>query len=150
MNIFAEVGGSLQQIGGECPDGWVVMQGERPSRSHVASVDGQWVIDHSPRIAARRYEAEVGGITLNGLQINTDDRSKLLINGAASRAARNPSYVLNWKTPAGYIQIPAEQVLVMGDAVADHVQACFDRESELLTALESGTLTPGMIDQGWP
>lgn len=44
MSIFAEVGGSLQQIGGSCPDGWVVMQGERPSPGHVAQADGGWLV----------------------------------------------------------------------------------------------------------
>lgn len=41
--VFAELGSSLQQIGGNCPDGWITMQCERPSPNHIASVDGQWV-----------------------------------------------------------------------------------------------------------
>lgn len=47
-NVFAEVGGSLQQIGGTCPDGWIVMQGERPTPEHVAQEDGSWVIPPPP------------------------------------------------------------------------------------------------------
>lgn len=44
MSIFAEAGGSLQQIGGRCPDGWVTMQCERPSPEHVASAGGTWIL----------------------------------------------------------------------------------------------------------
>ena len=44
MKVFAEVGASLQQIGGTCPDGWVEMQGERPSPEHVADDRGEWVL----------------------------------------------------------------------------------------------------------
>lgn len=44
MTVYAEVGSSLQQIGGTCPKGWVVMQGERPSPSHVAQGDGSWLV----------------------------------------------------------------------------------------------------------
>lgn len=48
MKVFAEVGASLQQIGGTCPDGWVVMQGERPTPEHVAQADGSWVVPPAP------------------------------------------------------------------------------------------------------
>lgn len=44
MTVYAEVGASLQQIGGTCPDGWVAMRVERPSQNHVASLDGEWVL----------------------------------------------------------------------------------------------------------
>lgn len=104
----------------------------------------------SASIAARRYEAEVGGITLNGMQIDTDDRSKLLINGAALEATIDPAYVMQWKTPGGFIELTAVQVIGIARAVRAHVQACFDREAELLAALETGTLTPAMLEQGWP
>lgn len=42
MQVFAIVGESLQQVGGECPDGWVVMQGQRPDFGFVAQADGSW------------------------------------------------------------------------------------------------------------
>ena len=101
-------------------------------------------------IAARRYEAEVGGITVSGAPIGTDDRSKLLINGAALEATIDPSYVMQWKTPGGFIELTAPQVIGIARAVRAHVQACFDREAELLAALDAGTLTPAMLEQGWP
>lgn len=112
-----------------------------------------WMVLPAPPITAedvaeRRWRAEVGGITINGLHIDTDDRSKLLISGAEARASRNPDYVLNWKTPGGFVSIPAAHVLMIADAVADHVQACFDRESELLGMLD--TLTHEMLEEGWP
>lgn len=101
-------------------------------------------------IAARRYEAEVSGITLGGIPVATDDRSKLLINGAALRATRETGYTLRWKTYEGFIDLSAEQVLAMADAVADHVQACFDREAELQSAVADGSITAEMLEQGWP
>lgn len=102
------------------------------------------------RIAARRYEAEIAGITLNGLQINTEDRSKLLINGAALEATIDPAYTMQWKTPTGFVDLTGEQVIGIARAVRAHVQACFDREAELLAALDDGTLTDAMLEQGWP
>ena len=101
-------------------------------------------------IAARRYDAEVAGITLNGLQINTDDRSKLLINGAALEATIDPAYTMQWKTPTGFVDLTGEQVIGIARAVRAHVQACFDRESELLTAVADGSITDQMLQEGWP
>lgn len=152
-HVYAEVGSSLQQIGGACPDGWFVMQGERPTPEHVAQEDGSWSLpepDYPAIIAARRWQAEVAGITVNGMRVETEDRSKLLINGAAVEAMLDPAYVLKWKTAAGFIELEAAQVLAVARSVRAHVQACFDREAELLAALDAGTLTEDMLEQGWP
>lgn len=153
MSIYAEVGASLQQVGGDCPNGWIVMQGERPAPDHVAQADGTWALpepDYPAIIAARRYGAEVGGITLNGVHIDTDDRSKLLINGAALEATFDPAYTMQWKTPAGFVELNGAQVIGIARAVRAHIQACFGREAELLAALEAGTFTEEMLEQGWP
>lgn len=42
MQVFAMPGESLQQVGGDCPEGWVVMEGQRPSIGHIAQADGTW------------------------------------------------------------------------------------------------------------
>lgn len=151
--VFAEVGSSLQQVGGACPDDWIVMQGERPTPDHIAHADGTWslpTLDYPAVIAARRYEAEVSGIDISGLHVATDDRSKLLISGAALEAAIDPSYTMQWKTPAGFIDLTGKQVIGIARAVRAHVQACFDREAELLAALADGAFTEDMLEQGWP
>ena len=40
--VFATVGSTFQQIGGECPDGWIEMDGPRPDVQSVAQSDGSW------------------------------------------------------------------------------------------------------------
>lgn len=45
---FAEPGQSMQQIGGTCPAGWVVMQEDRPTPEHVANEAGEWVLPPAP------------------------------------------------------------------------------------------------------
>ncbi|WP_202730559.1 hypothetical protein [Achromobacter xylosoxidans] len=47
--VYAEPGAGLQQIGGQCPPGWVTMDGERPADGFVASESGSWV--EAPPIA---------------------------------------------------------------------------------------------------
>lgn len=102
------------------------------------------------KIAARRYQAETSGITLNYIQISTEDRSKLLINGAALEATIDPEYTMQWKTPSGFVTLTASEVITIARVVRAHVQACFDREAVLLQALQEGALTDEMLDQGWP
>lgn len=153
MTVHAEVGSGLQQIGGNIPEGWVVMQGERPSPDHVAREDGVWALpepDYPAIIADRRWQAEVAGITVNGMAVDTGRDSQALITGAAVSAMLDPDYSVRWKTAAGFVDLNAEQIIGLASTVRAHVQACFDREAELLEALESGTLTPEMMQEGWP
>lgn len=42
MQVFAMPGESLQQIGGDCPEGWVVMNDQRPDVGCIARADGTW------------------------------------------------------------------------------------------------------------
>lgn len=101
-------------------------------------------------IAARRWEAETAGITVNGMAIDTGRDSQALITGAAVSAMLDPAYSVRWKTPAGFIDLVGEQIIAMATAVRAHVQACFDREAELLEALANGTFTDSMMEEGWP
>lgn len=109
------------------------------------------LIDWPARIAARRYAAEVAGIEVAGMRVETDDRSKLLINGAALEAMIDPEYVLSWKTAGGFVDLGADQVLGVARAVRAHVQACFNREATLLAQLfTEGQLAAEELESGWP
>jgi len=44
MAFYSLAGYSMQQIGGECPDGWVEMECERPSVDYVSTDSGKWVL----------------------------------------------------------------------------------------------------------
>ncbi len=101
-------------------------------------------------IAARRYDAEIGGAEFNGIQLNTERDSQGLILGAALEAFMNPDYHVYWKTPAGFISLDASTVLLVAKTIRAHVQACFDREAALIAAVESGTYTDAMLNEGWP
>lgn len=101
-------------------------------------------------IAARRWQEETKGIVFNGLVINTERDSQNLINGAVVSTLLDPDYVCNWKTSEGFIQLNAYTLKAVGLAVRTYVQACFDREGELVAAVQAGTYTSSMLDEGWP
>ncbi len=101
-------------------------------------------------IAARRYLAEISGITVNGMPLDTGRDSQALVTGAALAAVIDSAYSCQWKTASGFIDLDAQQIIAIASAMRAHVQACFDREAALLDALEAGTYTDDQLDQGWP
>lgn len=105
---------------------------------------------HLTIIAARRFDEETRGISINGMVVDTSRDSQALITGAALQATLDPTYTVRWKTGAGFVELNAEQIIGMATSVRAHVQACFDRESELIAAVNAGTYTADMLGQGWP
>ncbi|ALZ84522.1 hypothetical protein APT59_10025 [Pseudomonas oryzihabitans] len=101
-------------------------------------------------ISARRYAEETRGITVSGVSVATDRESQGLITGAALAATVDPAYVCRWKTPDGFVELDAAALLGMAGAIRAHVQACFDREADLLSAVKDGTYTDDMLGAGWP
>jgi hypothetical protein len=89
------------------------------------------------RATDARWQAEVGGISLEGAQIKTDRESQAMLAGANLLAQTFPQKAFDWKAEQGWISIPATQILQISAAVGLHVQGCFSREREL----------HGLIDQ---
>lgn len=120
--------------------------------------NGEFLPPHAERpmtppkllIAARRYQAEIEGITVNGMHLPTDRDSQALVTGAALAAVIDPAYSCQWKTGEGFIDLAAQQIIATASAMRAHVQACFDREAALLNALAAGTYTDDQLDEGWP
>lgn len=103
-------------------------------------------------IAAARYEAETAGVTVNGVLIDTGRDSQALITGAALSAMLDGEYSLNWKTPTGFVHLTSPEIIAVAQAVRAHVQACFDREGELV-ALVDAAQTAEDLDEiiiSWP
>ena len=101
-------------------------------------------------IAARRFQVETGGVTVEGVQINTERDSQSLLTGAAFAASLDPGYHIKWKAATGFVDLTGEQILGIASQVRAFVQACFNREAELLGAVVDGSITAEMLEGGWP
>lgn len=106
--------------------------------------------DHLAAIAARRYDAETSGTTVDGMPVNTERDSQALLTGAALQAMLDPNYTVRWKTVGGFVDLDAQQIIALATAVRAHVQACFDREAVLVAAVGDGSYTESMLSTGWP
>lgn len=101
------------------------------------------VVPDLPAYAAdARWRRENGGFTLNGLQVATDDRSKMMIMGARIKADLDAGFSTEWKMPDGsFVTITAETIIAVSNAVLDHVNTCFALESSVLADIAAGTIT---------
>ena len=103
------------------------------------------------KIATKRWQVETGGMIVNGVPVETDDRSKVLIAGTTISAMQDAEFTTRFKTPTGWLTLDATQIVAIGTAVANHVKACFAREDELVEAINASE-TPETVDieTGWP
>lgn len=101
-------------------------------------------------IAARRYQVETGGTTVEGVQVNTERDSQALLTGAAFAATLDQAYHIKWKAATGFVDLTGEQVIGLASQVRAFVQACFNREAELLGFVADGSITAEMLEEGWP
>lgn len=106
-------------------------------------------------LADRRWQAETGGTTVAGTPIKTDAESTGKITAAYVRASANPAFTVRWKVDTGvFVTLDAATIIAIGDAVTAHVQACFDMEDTLTTAIlaaeDAAALGDIDIEAGWP
>lgn len=149
------------------PGEWYVKDGElKPLPAAPSPAEGfrfdlaseAWVDIRTPAELAeaqrtafklRRDMAVNGGTTFSGMHLQTDDITQSRITGAALAAMIDPNYSLQWKMHGGdFITLTGAQIIAVAQAIRAHVQACYDREAELIAALGAGQ--PYDIESGWP
>lgn len=65
MNIYGKIGSNIQQIGGDCPSGWVEMITERPDTKSVATQNGTW---EYPTDGTSKSDRERARVTMNPIR----------------------------------------------------------------------------------
>lgn len=63
--VFAQVGQPLQVIGGECPEGFIEMVGQRPGLYNNAQPDGSWGPEAPPAITCSKRQGELALLELD-------------------------------------------------------------------------------------
>lgn len=102
-------------------------------------------------IEAVRYEAEVFGVSIDGMTILSDRDTQMKLTSAALRAQRDPNYSLDWKCTDGvFVHLTGDEIVEIADLVGDYVQACYTRESQLLKLLDEDNFNEEELYSGWP
>lgn len=102
---------------------------------------GIW-IDLGDYAADARWRSEVAGVTVNGVTIATDDRSKVMLIGARVAAATDPNFTTPWVAADGAThQLTAAEVVAISDAVLAHVATCFATFNSVTAGIAAGEIT---------
>lgn len=88
-------------------------------------------------LAAYRYEVENAGITIDSIQIGTDQGTRANLTVAYIKAKENPDYTVQWKTDGGFMPLNAATIVAVADAVAEHVQKAFAVEAGISASIDS-------------
>jgi hypothetical protein len=137
--------GAQWSLNGDSLEGldWLDEQQERPSNAVIEAKIAEMA---SPAVALRayasnrRWEKEVGGIAFNGAAVPTNDRSKLLILGAAMRLADEATspFIIDGVVLA---TLTGEQFRALNAAVTAHVQATYAVLADVLADIASEDIT---------
>lgn len=139
-------------------EGWRLYP-EMPSRHHRWDhAEKAWIDPRTPdeikneakdALKRRRDVALSAGTRVGEVELLTDEVTQGRITGAALAALIDPAYQVQWKMPDGsFIVLTAPQIIAFAQAIRSHVQACFNREAELIALIEAGQ--PYDLEAGWP
>lgn len=116
--------------------------------------NGEWiqswsVTEHEPSkeeliayAKTKRWEHETGGINLNGISIATDSISQTKIIGARIAAESLENWSTVWDDSEGNRHIiDAENMILISNAVHDHVNNCFLIYAGIANDIDAGLLT---------
>jgi hypothetical protein len=125
------------------PDGTVINVPQPWTRETLAAA-----------LAEYRYEKEIAGITCGGIPISTERGDhRTVMHTIRTEARSDPGFVAPLKTAAGFVSLNAEAIMNVTDAMLWYINACFVRESELLTAMATtddlDSIAAEMVN-GWP
>lgn len=132
-----EIAAACRPCGPEVAQGWVLDGDDLVAPPPTVPTQDQ-LLTHA---ADQRWRREVGGITVAGVPVATDDRSKLMIAGARLAAMADPQWTTPWHgSDGGIYPLDAAAIVVISDAVSGHVQESFAIFAGVKTDIEAGTI----------
>ena len=91
--------------------------------------------------ADARWRKEVGGITISGIPIATDDRSKQMIMGARIAADADDTFTTSWDAGGTVVPLDAATIIAVSNAVLAHVNECFMIYATVQAGIAAHTIT---------
>lgn len=91
----------------------------------------------------QRWLNETGGITVNGVPVETDDRSKSLVSQQRLVALKDEAaFSTTWQSEDNALHpITGAEMITLSDEVAAHVNACFVQYADAIAGITSGQIT---------
>lgn len=102
--------------------------------------------------ASKRYAVEVGGISIDGVKIDTSRESQNMIAGAHAYVIASGATSVQFKAASGFVTLTAAEITAIALSVGSHVQACFAVEMDLDFRIDAGTIVDvdAVSGAAWP
>lgn len=136
----APVAGKIWDLdGAELADGaWRLKWVQRPATPEELDAERNGLLALAANL---RWQKEVGGVSISGVAIATDDRTKVMVAGARVMAENDPSFVTQWKTSGNvFVPLDAPTIIAISNAIGAHVAACFALEAQVIAGILSGDI----------
>lgn len=105
--------------------------------------------DKLQELSEARYLAETGGIEVNNLTIATDRESQAMLTGAYVSLKQGLVQTVNWKGDNGWSAVTLTEIEPIAQAVGQHVQACFTKESQLAAQVTAAATVEEVAAIAW-
>ena len=91
-------------------------------------------------LANIRYEKEISGTeTADGTKVLTNRESQASTNFIYNALVNNVIVSTQWKSPNGWVEVTATEMLSIVTALNEHISNCFEAEQTVSTAIDSAT-----------
>jgi hypothetical protein len=92
--------------------------------------------------AEKRHATEVGGVSVAGIAVATDDRAKIMVLGARIAAEATAGFTADWVAADGSVHaLTAADMIGISDAVLAHVNGCFSVYAGVKSQIDAGVIT---------
>lgn len=83
-----------------------------------------------------RWKKETEGIVYNGIEIETDDRTKTTILLKRELLSTTSKTTFSWKNKGSIFQFDVDDIIKISNAINNYVQECFEIEASLIKQLD--------------
>ena len=120
---------------------------ERQQQLHIDKLNSYTDVDQAKEyargyFAQKRYDFEVGGINVNGIDVRTDRLTVDRIYQARFLASEDNTFTTDWKLGDGtFLTIDAATITAISDGVTTHIKDSFAREKAANDSITAATTT---------
>ncbi len=110
----------------------------------------EWKVIQKQKITEARYHAEVSGVKVGEVFIDTDRTTQNRISQAFSLTQLDPDKTFNWKTADNEWKVlTADDVRFLSETIGEHVQTCFDKEMMLHIQIDECEHVEDVLNINW-
>jgi hypothetical protein len=132
-----DIAAACRVCGPDVSPGWV-FDGQRFLAPPPVRVTPERLLAYA---ADLRWRLEVGGVTVDGVPVATDDRSKIMVMGARAAALADAGWKTVWHgTDGRTYPVNAKAMIAIGKAIEAHVASTFATFAAVKAAIAAGEI----------